>query len=315
MKLFIISATLALSGAAHATHCTNGLPDSYYPQCIPPTTTSAPSTSASDSRSQAAAAAAAAAAAQATAKAAATAGMVGSGNSRNELTQRQQQQQAQQQANISENTNRNAANAAGAGANTGNGNGGGGAYVGGDNYHSTALALPSVPMTPPSVVAGAVVSTTVSKCGPLQRIVAESIYGEHDGIFSNRQIWLGNTEKTDNYLDENGNWKLYIANGGRWNGHEVIYSTAALSVSSAANLTIGGGSSGGGWGQGGGGVSGAMQRMVTTIQLRLCDAGPVAVIEPPRPPAIVPPPVVRKPVHRRTKPTCVTATLPICKAS
>jgi hypothetical protein len=158
------------------------------------------------------------------------------------------------------------------------------------------------------------VTTTVSACGPLQRAVAEPVYGEHNGVFSSSKVWLGNTEHTDEYLDERGDVRAYVALGGRWFGHQVIYSTAALGVSSAANLTIGGGGSGGGWGQGGGGASGAMQRLVTTIQLRLCDVGPVVVpsviIE--RAPIMMPhrprPIVKRRPVA-----PCVMTTVQVCK--
>lgn len=206
---------------------------------------------------------------------------------------------------------------AGAGAGAGSGNSTeqhvqvntGGAAGSGDTYKSLALALPSVPMTPPSFVAGAVVTTTVSACGPLQRPVAEGVYGEHNGIFSNSKVWLGNTERTEAYLDERGDVQPYRAIGGRWFGHQVIYSTAALGVSSASNVAIGGGGSGGSWGQGGGGSSGAMQRLITTVQLRLCDAGPV-----PAPMAIAPAPVavapVRQPTVRRAPARKVMASTP-----
>jgi hypothetical protein len=183
----------------------------------------------------------------------------------------------------------------------------------GDSYRSLAIALPSVPMTPPSFVAGATVTTTASACGPLQRIVGEPVYGDHNGVFSSSKVWLGNTEHTDLYLDERGDIKAYTAMGGRWFGHQVIYSTAALGVSSAANLTIGGGGSGGGWGQGGGGASGAMQRLVTTIQLRLCDVGLVAVPAVIIERAAVMMPHRPRPIVKRRPVPCVMTTVQVCK--
>lgn len=233
------------------------------------------------------------------------------GNARQ--NQRQQQQQGQVQAATSQSNSSGAgANAgAGAGANAGSNNSNGqqttvyagGAAGSGDTYKSLGIAMPSVPATPPSVVAGAVLSTTVSACGPLQRIVAEPVYGDYRGMFSHEQVFLGQDQHTDMYLDEFGMPQTYMVINGRYYGHQVIYTSGALGVAAGSNVSIGGWGSSGAGGNGGGGVSGAMQRIVTTVQTRLCDAGPVAI---PQSIILPPPPPVPVKLHRvvHKKPRC-----------
>jgi hypothetical protein len=135
-----------------------------------------------------------------------------------------------------------------------------------------------VPQSLPSqVAAGAIIRETTS-CGPLQSVVKTPVTGTYYGTFRKRQVELGFTYDLQPFTDEAGREVVFhevITGAGqtRLFGHQaIIYSTVA-GVSGTRNLAVGGGGSNGDWGQAGGGGSVAAQRLVTHIQLRLCDAG------------------------------------------
>lgn len=289
-----IACLLALS-AAHATHCNNGLPDSYYPKCILPTTTpaqpAAAPTSFTNTNQQVETHATAAANVRVRTTAA-------GGSAR--------QQQTQGQANRQTNAQTVSSNGAGQGAGAGSGivTFEGDQAGSGDRFLS--VALPGVPPAIAPTMVGGAVSTTAMHCGPAQRIEAQPIYGTQFGLFKDTQVLLGATEITKPYLDEDGQEAIYIPYNGRWFGHEVLYSTAVLGVTGATSVGFGGFGSNGG-GNAAGGISGGMQRMVTTIQLRLCQI----------PPAIPSVRIVRAEIpHRRVvtvKPRRVTAKVCECR--
>ena len=247
-------------------------------------------------------------------------GAGGAGGAGGSARQGQGQQQGQGQAQRASSS----ANGAGAGA----GSGSGivtiqGAQAGsGDRYQS--VVLPDVPPAMAPTMVGGAISTTATACGPAQRVVAEPIYGRERGMFTSTEVFLGNTEKTEPYMDERGDIAPYMLIKGQYFGHQVIYATGMPGVSSGTSIGLGGfGNSGGG--NIGGGQAGGMQRMVTTIQLRLCQIetpakqvqvpvaaiAPAAYVPPPQPAAVPkkkPRPVVHNKCLADARAMCVRPT-------
>ena len=152
-----------------------------------------------------------------------------------------------------------------------------------NNVDARSLYIPQVvAATPPSVVPSATAVAGVMNCGPLQQVVRTPVVGKFYGFFSDNDVPQGWTEDLVPYtVDANGApvafdapgavIKPYHTIGGKPFGHIVLTNTAVVGVSGGRNLAIGGGGgSNMSWGQAGGGSSGASQRLVTTIQLRLC---------------------------------------------
>lgn len=158
-------------------------------------------------------------------------------------------------------------------------------YVGGDSYTNKTIFIPPiVPPTPPSQLAVGNIVKETTACGPLQTVVKTPINGVALGFFTDSEVKQGFTYDLQDYKDANGNLITYselpLADGSgyRMIGHQAIIFGAIIGTSNAKNISLGGGGSGGGWGQGGGGNSGAIQQLVTNIQLRACDLGTVKFV-------------------------------------
>ena len=152
---------------------------------------------------------------------------------------------------------------------------------------------PVVPPTPPSTLAVGNIVKDTGSCGPLQRVVREPIQGTFFGLVRNTRVSQGYTERLEPYLDEHGVQQDYrrapLEGGGgyRLYGHQVTQYTSVVGVSGSRNIALGGGGGSGAWGQGGTGVSGSMQEMVTTIQIRECEIGTFMYPSPPPKPVTV----------------------------
>lgn len=170
-----------------------------------------------------------------------------------------------------------------------------------------SLYIPQVvAATPPSVVPSTTAVAGVMGCGPLQQVVRTPVVGKFYGFFSDNDVPQGWTEDLVPYtVDANGSpvaydapgaiIKPYHVIGGKPFGHIVLTNTAVVGVSGGRNLAIGGGGgSNMNWGQAGGGSSGASQRLVTTVQLRLCQ-----IEEKQQPVAVTPSARVELPVVSR----------------
>jgi hypothetical protein len=139
----------------------------------------------------------------------------------------------------------------------------------------------------PSIVPGANVTAQASAvCGPRQEVVSEAVSGTFHGLFVRRGVDQGTTDtlrpapqafRTVNYPD--GTTRYY--------GHQVTTYVAAVGVSGARSLALGGGGSRGDWGQGSLGTSSANQRLVIKHVLTECELGaspPPLVFSEPRTP-------------------------------
>ena len=148
---------------------------------------------------------------------------------------------------------------------------------------------PVVPITPPSTLGVGNTIKDTSACGPLQRIVREPIQGTFFGLVKTTRVAQGYTDHLEPYVDSRGSPQPYRrvpledGPGFRVFGHQVTQYTTVLGVSGVRNIAVGGGSGGGSWGQGGMGTSGAMQQMVTSIELRECGVGVLIPGEAPKP--------------------------------
>jgi len=169
--------------------------------------------------------------------------------------------------------------------------------------------LPSVvPATPPSTLAAGNLLQHVSACGPLQQVVRTDVRGTFVGLVSDTHVDQGDTQELRPYIDDLGQrvdyWRRGEVGGDvRLFGHQVVTTSAVIGVAGARNIALGGGSAGG-WGQAGGGASASIQRLVTTIQLRECEAGVERVAKPepapmPQPVLPVEPRVVTRTVVRK----------------
>lgn len=155
------------------------------------------------------------------------------------------------------------------------------------SQHHT-LFIPSVTQgIAPSIVPGANVTAQAGTvCGPRQEIVSEPVSGTFHGLFVRRSVDQGTTDtlrpapqafRIVNYPD--GSQRYY--------GHQVTTYVAAVGVSGARSLALGGGGSRGDWGQGSLGTSSANQRLVIKHVLTECELGaspPPLVFSEPRTP-------------------------------
>lgn len=143
--------------------------------------------------------------------------------------------------------------------------------IGGDtsSYSSTILWLPShVVQVPPSLVAGAVVTTSVGACGVMQDVVTEKVEGTFNGILFDSKVDLGSRQhlvpaKTPFKEYKHGNLVFLI-------GHQTTIFSAVISTSGARQFGLGTNSGSGSGGSGSAGSSSGMQQMVQQIQLSEC---------------------------------------------
>lgn len=151
--------------------------------------------------------------------------------------------------------------------------GGNSISVDASSQHRT-LFIPSVTQgIAPSIVPGANVTAQAGAvCGPRQEVVSEAVSGTFHGLFVRRSVDQGTTDtlrpapqafRPINYPD--GSTRYY--------GHQVTTYVAAVGVSGARSLALGGGGSRGDWGQGSLGTSSANQRLVIKHVLTECELG------------------------------------------
>lgn len=176
-----------------------------------------------------------------------------------------------------------------------------------DNSKSMTVILPPVmPPMPPQFSQQGEVKQEVMACGPLQSIQRERIDGVFVGFTSNDNIYLGQDDRLIPFT-QNGRIIRYheeVQMDGltvRVFGHQPIITTTPLTVSGARQFGLGGFNSNGG-GQIGGGVSGAMGRLVSTIQLRDCELPGYKLVSTDPPVMVVPPPVVITPPPPQPEP-------------
>jgi hypothetical protein len=196
--------------------------------------------------------------------------------------------QSQGQSSVLTGGNNEASSAARGGDQSQTSNSGGNSIdVDASSQHHT-LFIPSVTQgIAPSIVPGANVTAQASAvCGPRQEVVSEAVSGTFHGLFVRRGVDQGTTDtlrpapqafRTVNYPD--GTTRYY--------GHQVTTYVAAVGVSGARSLALGGGGSRGDWGQGSLGTSSANQRLVIKHVLTECELGaspPPLVFSEPRTP-------------------------------
>lgn len=151
--------------------------------------------------------------------------------------------------------------------------GGNSISVDASSEHRT-LFIPSVTQgIAPSIVPGANVTAQAGAvCGPRQEVVSEAVSGTFHGLFARSRVDQGTTDtlrpapqafRTINFPD--GSTRYY--------GHQVTTYVAAVGVSGARSLALGGGGSRGDWGQGSLGTSSANQRLVIKHVLTECELG------------------------------------------
>lgn len=135
-----------------------------------------------------------------------------------------------------------------------------------------------IPVTPSSTVAVGNIIKETTTCGPLQAVVKTPVYGSYNGLLRTSKIDQGFTYDLKPYLDVNGamqtSMEVVSADGVRrvW-GHQAIIFSTVIGLSSNRNIALGGGGETGAWGQGGMGSSSSNTRLVTNIQLKLCELG------------------------------------------
>jgi hypothetical protein len=216
-------------------------------------------------------------------------GVAGSGNSANQNTAAQGQGQGQSSSNrTSSNSNQNAStrsgsdNAISVDASDRSSN----SYT--DNS-KVIFIPPVVPPTPPSTLSNGQIIKETTACGPLQRVVKTPVIGKDLGWIWNSNVEQGFTYDLEPVVDGNGvpitygRFELPDGTGYRLIGNQAIIFAAVVGTASSKNIAIGGGGSNGNWGQGGGGNSGAIQQLITNIQLKVCDVGTFLY---PRPPVV-----------------------------
>jgi hypothetical protein len=146
------------------------------------------------------------------------------------------------------------------------------------SYTDNTVFIPSVvPSTPSAALGVGNVTTLVSACGPLQKVVREQVVGTFVGLVKKSTIKQGYDETLAPYYDSTGYQVDYrrvpqLDGSVKLMGHQVITSMAIVGVAASRNVALGGGS-GNDWGQVGGGSSSSIQQVVSRIQLRECEVG------------------------------------------
>lgn len=140
---------------------------------------------------------------------------------------------------------------------------------------------PVIPPTPASQLAiGSIVKETLA-CGPLMKKISKKVEGTYFGLVSNAQFEQGHDDSIEPVLDSRGR-ETYDdvpldadprGEGFHRYGSQVVIFTGIVGLAGARNIAIGAGASSGSWGQAGMGGSGAIQQMVTTVQIIPCDLG------------------------------------------
>lgn len=136
------------------------------------------------------------------------------------------------------------------------------------------LFIPSVTQgIAPSIVPGANVTAQAGAvCGPRQEVVSEAVSGTFHGLFVRRGVDQGTTD-TLRPAPQAFRTVTYPDGSTRYYGHQVTTYVAAVGVSGARSLALGGGGSRGDWGQGSLGTSSANQRLVIKHVLTECELG------------------------------------------
>ena len=104
-------------------------------------------------------------------------------------------------------------------------------------------------------------------------LIADTNFAVLICIIRKHQIFLGHhdTIQTDGTADD-----LYVermvGNHRVLMGHRTVRTVAVINVAGQRQIGVGGGDTGGGWGNVGAGGGSAMQRVVQTTDLELCEA-------------------------------------------
>ena len=140
-----------------------------------------------------------------------------------------------------------------------------------DSYESQALFIPSVQAAPPAIVASPALTVDRGVCGPRQGLITEDVNGIYIGMFTQRNVYLG---KTDRIVSLDGQKFLYEdGNDGvkRLIGHRPVSYIAVIGVAGSRSIGLGGGKTGGDWGNAGASGGSSMQRMVVQTNLEDCE--------------------------------------------
>lgn len=136
---------------------------------------------------------------------------------------------------------------------------------------SQALFISTIQAAPPSIVAGATAIVDRGVCGPRQGLVTEDVNGIYIGMFSQRKVYLG---KSDRLVSIEGQ-KFLVDRGQdgvtRLIGQRPVSYIAVIGVAGSRSIGVGGGKTGGDWGQVGASGGSSMQRMVVQTNLEDCE--------------------------------------------
>jgi hypothetical protein len=140
--------------------------------------------------------------------------------------------------------------------------------VSGDNVNVMYIPSHGV-QTPTSVVPSTKSIQSTTGCGVMHKVKREVINGKYFNLIAApTDVNLG---YTDTLIPSDVPFKTYsVGKKSYLIGHEVIMTTTPISISGARQFGLGGNNDNGGGGSGSIGSSGAMNQVVTTIQLREC---------------------------------------------